>query len=251
MNQPDSNPKTRVGGMHKLPFHLIPPRALAHVALCFADGGFKYQPYNWHVEGISASVYYGAMLRHIFAWWCGEEYAEDGHLHLAHAVCCLLMVLDVQNTGLFVDNRPPPIGESFSELIEGLSDKIPGLRDRPNTKYDLHDIPKAPKEIQTDNKTYPVDLSWMGRFRRHDDAIDAMRFTKPMTPYRFREMTPDMKKLAVEVEIGCDNDATCHHIGELVINPHRCECDQKGNGAVTVEERIFGKDTRSDNEWNQ
>lgn len=140
---PDNNPKTRVGGMMKVPFHLIPPRALAYVAICFADGGFKYQPYNWHVEKISASVYYGAMLRHIFAWWCGEKYASDGHHHLAHAACCLLMILDVEGSDKLNDNRPPPIGQSWSELMDELAAELPALRDRPNTKFDLHDIPSS------------------------------------------------------------------------------------------------------------
>lgn len=150
MRSPDTNPKTAAGGMHKLPFHLIPPRALAHVALCFADGGFKYQPYNWHVSKISASVYYGAILRHVFAWWCGETRAKDGHLHLAHAVCCMLMLLDVHDTDLLNDNRPPPIGQDFSDLLDELSGELEALRTRENTQYDLHDMPKAAHPLEQD-----------------------------------------------------------------------------------------------------
>ena len=137
----DNNPKTRAGGTNKVPFHLIPPRALAYVAICFADGGFKYQPYNFYVEKISSSVYYGAMLRHIFAWWSGERLAPDGHHHLAHAACCLIMVLSVEGTDMLNDNRPPPVGD-WSALMDELAAEIPKLRERENTKFDLHDIPE-------------------------------------------------------------------------------------------------------------
>lgn len=139
--EPDNNPKTRVGGMNKLPLHLIPPRAEAHVALAFADGGFKYQPYNWHKDQISASVYYGAMRRHLNAWWAGEDVPDDGVAHhLAHAVCCALMILDTMGTPLLNDNRPTAIGEDYSELLETLAAHLPALRERENTKFDLHDI---------------------------------------------------------------------------------------------------------------
>jgi hypothetical protein len=138
---PDNNPKTRVGGMNKVPMHLVPPRALAHVALAFADGGFKYQPYNWHTEPISASVYYGAMLRHIYAWWDGEDVPSDGVAHhLAHAACCILMILDTMGTECLNDNRPSMIGEGYSELLETLAAHLSALRERDNTKFDLHDI---------------------------------------------------------------------------------------------------------------
>lgn len=140
-NGPDTNPKTRAGGMNKLPMHLIPPRPLAHIALAFADGGFKYQPYNWHRDQISASVYYGAALRHLHAWWGGEDEAPDAVAHhLAHAACCLLMLLDTMDTGLLRDNRPPAIGEEFGVLLEELAERLPELRERESTKYDLHDI---------------------------------------------------------------------------------------------------------------
>jgi hypothetical protein len=141
MNTPDNNPKTRVGGMNKVPLHLVPPRALAHVAMGYADGGMKYQPYNWHREPISASVYYGAALRHIHAWWSREDNAPDSNVHhLAHAACCLLMLLDTMDTGWLNDNRPAPIGEEFSDLLDRLAGELPDMRLREGVKYDLHDI---------------------------------------------------------------------------------------------------------------
>ena len=136
---PDMNPKTRAGGMSKVPLHLVPPIAVAHMAMGFADGGMKYQPYNWRAEPISASVYYGAALRHLMTWWEGEDTAADsGVHHLAHAMCCLAMILDTEGTDWLNDNRPPP--RDMALALHVLADGLPGLRDRPTTKFDLHDI---------------------------------------------------------------------------------------------------------------
>lgn len=141
MSAPDANPKTRVGGLNKAPLHLVPPRALAHVALAFADGATKYQAYNWHAERISASVYYGAALRHLHAWWEREDIAPDGVAHhLAHAAACLLMLLDTLDTPLLNDNRPPSLGP-FSALLDELAKQLPALRSRECARFDVHDIP--------------------------------------------------------------------------------------------------------------
>lgn len=136
----DNNPKTRAGGNNKVPLHLIPARALAHVAMAFADGGLKYQAYGWRQEKISSSVYYGAMRRHIDAWWEGEDNAKDsGVHHLAHAVACCLMILDTMGTDYLQDNRPPVL-DNYSELLDELAAKLPYLKNRETTKFDIHNI---------------------------------------------------------------------------------------------------------------
>lgn len=140
---PDNNPKTRIGGAGKVPLHLVPPVAIAHMAMGFADGGMKYQPYNWREEPISASVYYGAAMRHLMAWWDGEDLAEDsGVHHLAHAMCCLAMILDTEGSALLNDNRPP--AGRLPDALEALSDQIPAMRCRPVATFDLHDVARGP-----------------------------------------------------------------------------------------------------------
>ncbi len=110
---PDNNPKTQFG-VKKLPLHLVPPAATAFLAMAFADGAKKYGPYNWREKTISASVYYSAALRHLTAWWDGEENAPDsGYPHLAHALACLAMIVDVttlEDKAKFNDDRPLPGG---------------------------------------------------------------------------------------------------------------------------------------------
>lgn len=103
---PDNNPKTTFGAK-KLPLDLVPPSAVHAMARGFADGARKYSPYNWREKTISSSVYYGAAMRHLMAWWDGEELAEDSGLsHLDHALCCIAMIVDGQSIGKLNDNRP-------------------------------------------------------------------------------------------------------------------------------------------------
>jgi hypothetical protein len=114
---PDDNPKTQFG-LKKVPIHLVPPIAVAHLALAFENGAGKYGPFNWREKTISSTVYYGAAMRHLMAWFDGEDIAPDsGVHHLAHAMACLAMVLDGESTGKLNDNRPPKGG--LPALLEG------------------------------------------------------------------------------------------------------------------------------------
>ena len=103
---PDNNPKTAVGAK-KIPLEVVPPSAIHALAEAFSDGAKKYGPYNWREKTISSSVYYGAALRHLCAWWDGEDIASDsGVHHLYHALACIAMVIDGASVGKLNDNRP-------------------------------------------------------------------------------------------------------------------------------------------------
>lgn len=104
---PDNNPKTAFG-LAKAPLHLVPTRILYWLAEAFANGAKKYGPFNWRTKKISATVYYAAALRHLTAWYEGENIAPDsGVHHLAHAAACLAMLADVDGTVMLNDDRPP------------------------------------------------------------------------------------------------------------------------------------------------
>jgi len=120
VNAPDSNPKT-VHGIRKCPIHLVPPVAIAHEAMAFKDGAEKYGPYNWREHAISASVYYSAAMRHLAAWWDGEDKAPDSRVHhLGHARACLALLLDAAAVGKLNDDRPLPGGtaKALAEFSE-------------------------------------------------------------------------------------------------------------------------------------
>lgn len=84
---------------------LLPPEALEEIGLVLAFGARKYADENWR-EGADWSRYYGAALRHLFAWKRGEDVdPETGLSHLAHASCCLMFLITSQQLELGTDDR--------------------------------------------------------------------------------------------------------------------------------------------------
>lgn len=80
----------------KLGTHLLPTRPLEAVARVLDFGARKYAPNNWRA-GIAYSRVYGAVLRHLWAWWRGERIDPDsGQHHLACACCELLFLLEYE-----------------------------------------------------------------------------------------------------------------------------------------------------------
>ena len=126
-----------------MPMHLIPTRPLPMVAMAFADGGLKYGPYNWRTQRISASVYWGAMLRHQMCWWGGRDVSADSKVyHLAASIACQMMILDVMSTPMFRDNRPPSLVDVEHEF-DLFAFGLPELAARTTTRFGVHDIQGA------------------------------------------------------------------------------------------------------------
>lgn len=116
-NLPDNNPKTHMGAL-KIPLHLVPPSVMHALALTFEDGANKYGAFNWRSEQVSASVYYGALMRHMFAWFDGEDFAEDsGRQHLHHAMACLAILIDADSIMMLNDDRPEKGASSVLQKI--------------------------------------------------------------------------------------------------------------------------------------
>lgn len=121
MSYPDDNPKTAVGAS-KVPLHLVPPVAAHYMALAFKDGAAKYGPYNWREHTVSASVYYGAMRRHMDAWWDGENLSQDALVHhLGHVMACCAIVLDAMTIGKLNDDRPSPGATPRLQSVYGIT----------------------------------------------------------------------------------------------------------------------------------
>lgn len=100
------NPKDLIGSQ-KVSLSKLPAVALVHGAHAMMDGARKYGAYNWRAKKVMASIYVDAALRHITAWFEGEELAGDsGVHHLGHAIACCGILLDAQETGNLVDDRP-------------------------------------------------------------------------------------------------------------------------------------------------
>lgn len=85
---------------------LLPPIALERIAEVFTFGAKKYDSWNWS-KGIAVSRLYGALQRHLNAWYRGEEIdPESGKSHLSHAGCCMIMLLETAELRKDLDDRP-------------------------------------------------------------------------------------------------------------------------------------------------
>jgi len=126
-----ANPKDLLG-CQKTPLGLMPVSAMAQCSIALHDGRLKYNGAgNWRETGVRASIYYDAALRHIFAWIDGQECAADsGVHHLGHALACVSILVDAQENGNLIDDRPPP-GPGV-EVIDRLRESV----DRINKKYE-------------------------------------------------------------------------------------------------------------------
>lgn len=90
----------------KLRMDLLPPEAVEAIAEVFTYGANKYEDRNWE-KGMSWGRIYGAMLRHLLAFWRGEDYdSESGKLHLAHAATDALFLLQYYLKQIGKDDRP-------------------------------------------------------------------------------------------------------------------------------------------------
>lgn len=114
------NPKDQIG-LKKVSLSKIPVAGLIHEAMAMKDGAAKYGPHNWRENPVIGTVYVDAALRHIFAWFDGEnEAADSGVHHLGHAKACLGILLDAMETGNLDDDRPIPgkAAEMFEQFAE-------------------------------------------------------------------------------------------------------------------------------------
>jgi hypothetical protein len=98
--------RRRAAKAHKPPFALLPWVSLRVVALVMKAGAEKYAPHDWR-RGASWSMYWSAILRHLTAWYEGEDLdPESGLSHLAHACASILILLHYALTQTGDDDRP-------------------------------------------------------------------------------------------------------------------------------------------------
>lgn len=93
---------------------LIPRKAIELEAQVMMFGAKKYAKNNWR-QGIAYSRLIDAGLRHLLAYADGEDLdPETGISHLAHARCCLGMLIDMPASW---DDRK----DGYPETVGGVS----------------------------------------------------------------------------------------------------------------------------------
>lgn len=91
---------------HKVPMHLLPPELLEGTAAVLDFGARKYSARNWEL-GMAWHRPFSAMMRHMWAWWRGEDRdPETGMSHLWHAACCIAFLMAYEQRKIGTDDRP-------------------------------------------------------------------------------------------------------------------------------------------------
>jgi hypothetical protein len=90
----------------KLRMDLLPPDVLEALAQILTDGAVKYGNRNWE-RGMAWSRPYAALMRHLLAFWGGQDIdPESGHPHLWHVMTNAAFLVAYQQREIGEDDRP-------------------------------------------------------------------------------------------------------------------------------------------------
>lgn len=141
-----TNPKDIVGS-DKLPLHLWPSTATAMGCLGLLDGALKYGRTNWRHAGIRTTIYVDAAMRHLLAYFEGEDHDPDsGVPHLAHALACLAILVDAEASGNVNDDRAMDTG-AWRKVVAELTPHVARLKakhqERTPRHFTIADTPRT------------------------------------------------------------------------------------------------------------
>lgn len=141
-----SNPKD-IFGSNKASLSMVPSGVLMELALGMQEGALKYGRHNYRAIGVRGSIYYDAAIRHLMAWWEGEDLDPQsgaGLHHVSKAIASLTVLRDAMINNKFNDDRPPKMADGW---LDKANDVAKSLNDKTKT-------PVAPYT--------QVDQSWVG-----------------------------------------------------------------------------------------
>jgi hypothetical protein len=129
MSEKPSNPKDAVG-VKKAPVSTVSAPFILAIGNAMLEGALKYGRHNYRTVGVRSSIYYDALIRHMMAWWEGEDIdPESGESHIVKAGACLAVLYDSMHRGNLNDDRPPKVTAGWIEAANSragvLIDKYP------------------------------------------------------------------------------------------------------------------------------
>lgn len=162
----------------KIRTDLLSPASTLRTAGVLTHGAKKYEPRNWE-NGMAFSRLYGAALRHLLAFWSGENVDDDSGLdHIDLAACCLHFLQHYNhhyNTYRRFDDRPGQETikrNGLAKTSEVSSEREPGVpepvvvRDIVTGDYRIADPTFVVRRITIetiDGKEHPINVgSWRG-----------------------------------------------------------------------------------------
>lgn len=76
---------------------LVPKSVIFSIAEILTFGAIKYAAHNWK-KGILYSRVFSSLMRHMWAWWDGEDMdPESGKSHLWHAGCNIAFLIEYES----------------------------------------------------------------------------------------------------------------------------------------------------------
>ena len=94
----------------KLRYDLIAAHSLNELAKVYTMGAEKYEDNNWR-KGLKWGRIFGATMRHLWAFWRGEDIDPESELpHLHHALCNLAF--------LSAENDNPKKYKKFDDRVD-------------------------------------------------------------------------------------------------------------------------------------
>lgn len=124
-----TNPKDAIG-CTKPPLSTIPMPPLFEVGAALLEGACKYRRHNYREAGVRSSIYFDAAMRHLAAWWEGQDIDPDSGIHhISKAIAGLFVLRDSQMRGNVQDDRPPgfdrePNRIDWLQIAQEQTDKV-------------------------------------------------------------------------------------------------------------------------------
>jgi hypothetical protein len=139
LNTKATNPKDMIG-TRKAPLSTVPMGVIVEVGVGMLEGSAKYGRHNYRCAGVRASVYYDALMRHMIAWWEGEDIDPDSGLsHITKAMCTLVVLRDAQMQGVCADDRPPRSAEFYPAMNAAAGAMLDKHADKNPRHYTIED----------------------------------------------------------------------------------------------------------------
>lgn len=92
-------------------YDLLPPEALSALAWVLTDGAARYGDRNWEL-GMKWGRVFAAAMRHLWAWWGGQDKDPDsGRSHLHHALACVVFLVVYEARKKGEDDRQKVLAE--------------------------------------------------------------------------------------------------------------------------------------------
>lgn len=136
----DTNPKDVIG-IRKAPLSTVPANVIAELGVAMLEGASKYGRHNYRATGVRASVYYDAAMRHLIAWWEGEDIDPDsGVSHITKLLACMTVLRDAMHRDNWEDDRPPASKPFYQELNEKAGSLLDKHKDKNPKHYTNKDV---------------------------------------------------------------------------------------------------------------